>query len=63
MLGKRHIEHARCWGCGDVVDLGYWGFGILGLWNDGDVRCLGCGMFGMWDVWDAGCSRCGMLGM
>ena len=39
--------------------VGWWVCGMLGMWDAGDVGCLGCGMFGMWDV---GCSLgCGML--
>ena len=33
---------------------------MLGMWDVGDVECLGCGMLVMWNVRDVGCSACGM---
>ena len=39
---------------------------MLGMWDVGDVGCLGwglLGMCGMWDVGDVGCWGCGMFGM
>ena len=66
--GVRDVGFAGYWGCGmlvmwDVGDGGYPGCERLEIWHVGDVGCWGYGMFRMWDVWDVGCSICGMFGM
>ena len=43
--------------------MGYWGCGMLGMWDVRDVGWSACGLFGIWDVGDMGCSGCEMLGM
>ena len=43
--------------------MGYWGCGMLEMWDVGDVRCWGCGIIGMWDGRYVGCLGCRMFGM
>ena len=38
MLGKQHIEHMGCWGCGDVGDAGCWGCGMFAWVWDADLQ-------------------------
>ena len=63
MFGMSDVRVVECWVWKMLKIWVFMGYGMLELWDNGDVGYSGCAVFWVWNVWAVGCLECGMLEM
>lgn len=63
MFWMSDVRVVECWVWKMLKMWVFMGYGMLELWDNGDVGYSGCAVFWVWNVWAVGCLECGMLEM